>query len=470
MRKYLAVVLGVLFILSFTVTAYAIHEPDQPEVGVISHGGAQITLGGKIIERGWYHNNVGLVDIGLDNEVLLPVDTHSQAIYFSNVYLTVDAKITDNVQAYIELETASGTSTTSGVYYWGTTDAKPNSILRLRQSWIQYTGSGLLGVPAGIKAGHTLITLGEKIWFDTSRFGTDAILVWVDPTKEMHLVLHTLKLNEGSTTPGLISHSDDIDAYGIIGSYMLDKDNTLGMHFTWVKSDVAGEDPEDLNLYNLAVNGNGKVAGLTYAAEVDFQFGKMKMTTVDDLKFKGWGVIAKLGYMLDPVNIRGSFAMGSGDNDAEDSNIKEFQTVVSTPGDGTGPVARFAHFTSIYERLVKTAAHNQVLTGNELGTGIANTTYYNLGFDVNPIKELSVSLDGYYLQATKVDLWEAETGASVDKNIGWEIDTKISYKLAKNLTYFIEAGIFKPNDFYKDAFDISKKTATLAVHGLSLSF
>ncbi|MEW6052272.1 MAG: alginate export family protein [Nitrospirota bacterium] len=470
MRKYLAVLLGVIFILSLSVTAYAIHEPDQPQETVISAGGSKITLGGKIISRGWYDHNVGIVETD-SGDYLLPVESNSEAIYFTNVYLMVDAKITDNVQAYVELETAAGdTSDTSGVYYWGSLDSKPNSRVVIRQAWMQYTGSGLLGMPAGVKLGHTLITLGEKIWFDTSRFGTDGILVWVDPMKELHLVLHTLKLNEGSVSPGTISHSDDLDAYGIVGSYMLDKDNTLGMHFTWVKSDVAGEDPEELNIYNFAVHGNGKIAGLSYAAEADFQFGKIKMTTEEDMKFKGWGAIAKLGYMLDPVNIRASFAYGSGDSDAEDNDIKEFQTVVTTPGDGTGPVARFAHYTSIYERLIKTAAHNQVLTGNELGTGIANTTFYNLGFDIKPLKELSISLDGYLLRASKTDLWEAETGESVNKNIGWEIDTKISYKLAKNLTYFIEAGVFKPNDFYQDAFDISEKTTTMAVHGLSLTF
>jgi hypothetical protein len=62
----------------------------------------------------------------------------------------------------------------------------------------------------------------------------------------------------------------------------------------------------------------------------------------------------------------------------------------------------------------------------------------------------------------------------VSKDIGWEIDTKASYKIAKNLTYFVEAGIFKAGDFYRDTYlleeGLDKKTVTQAIHGLKLDF
>ena len=63
------------------------------------------------------------------------------------------------------------------------------------------------------------------------------------------------------------------------------------------------------------------------------------MITGNDAKFKGWGVFAKAGYMLDPVNIRASFAMGSGDDefediDSDDMDVDEFQTLQGT--DATG--------------------------------------------------------------------------------------------------------------------------------------
>ena len=461
MRKYLAIVLSVIFILSFAVTAFAIHETGEPAISK----GAQIILGGKILVRGWYFDNV--------NSSALPVSTQSQALYSTNANIMIDANVSDNVRGFMELETSSGGNGNSGLYYWGATpyasDTKPAADLFFRQLWIQYTGSGLLGAPAGIKAGHMPITLGEKQFLCNERFGDDAILLWVDPTKEVHLVLGTTKLTEGTTALGSIVHSDDLDGYVLIATYMVNKDNTIGLNYTLVHSDginLGSGAVDKLNFDNLGLHANGKVSGLTYAAEVDFQFGKVDSLT--DTKFGGYGIFAKLGYMLDPVNLRGSFAMGSGDNDADNKN-KEFQTLQGNPD--IGATARLVHYTQIYERTIRTAANAQTLTNNTntRNTGIANTTYYNLGLDVNPTKEISLSLDGFIIRATKA--WQADQS----KSVGSEVDFKGTYKIAKNLSYFVEAGVFTPGKFYTTGAapvnqGADKKTVTQAVHGLLLTF
>ncbi len=490
MRKYFAVLLGVLLILSFAVTAFAEDKTD-------------ITIGGKILIRGWYWNNVS----GASGSNVLPVDGESAAAYSTNVNLTVDAKVADNIRGLVELETASAGSKNSGLFYWGDKgygyDSKANADILIRQAWIQYTGAGL-GMPAGIKIGHMPISIGEKQFLNNERFGDDAILVWIDPTKELHIAAGTVKLNEGN----VFSHTDDLDGYVLLATYALDKDNTIGANWVWAHSDGncpssltdSGDTDDDgnpilvpsaspnidkLNFHNVGLHANGKVAGITYAAEADFQFGKLEalkdpgdiVFPTSDLKAKGWAVMAKLGYQLDPVNLRAAFAMGSGDDDATDKDCKEFQTL---QGPDYGATARLVHYTQIYERTVRTAAAFAALTtkpgGNTTNTGIANTTYYNLGFDVNPMKELSISLDGFLLRATETgaieDILSEAAGekVSVSKSLGWELDTKISYKLGKNLTYFIEAGIFKPGNFYEDAFGTEDKTVTQAVHGLSLTF
>ena len=497
MRKYFAVLLAVLLILSFAVTAFA---EDKTE----------ITIGGKILVRGWYFDNV----TGVSGHNTLPVDGESAAFYSTNINLTVDAKVADNIRGMVELETAKDGSANSGLYYWGDKargyDSKPNADLLVRQAWIQYTGAGL-GIPAGIKIGHMPISLGEKQFLNNERFGDDAILVWIDPTKEFHLAAGTVKLNEGD----VLSHTDDLNGYVLIGTFMLNKDKTFGFNYVWAHSDGScpssltdsGDVDDDgnpilissptpnvksLNFHNVGLHANGKVAGLTYAAEADWQFGKIRalddpgdIVTPNsvDITPKGWAVMAKLGYQLDPVNLRAAFAMGSGDDKALNADgtfngdCKEFQTL---QGPDYGATARLVHYTQIYERTVRTAALEAALTttpgGNTNNTGIANTTYYNLGVDVTPIKELAISLDGFLLRATKVGGWEdvvseaAGEDVSISNKLGWEIDSRISYKLAKNLTYFIEAGLFKPGDFYKDAFGADKKTVKQAVHGLSLSF
>jgi hypothetical protein len=500
-KKYLAVLFGVLFILSFSATAFAIHEEMPPEEAVVAQGPAKITLGGKILVRGWYFDNI-------DGNALpqKPAGgSQSEAIYSYNAYLTVNAKISDNVQGFMELESSNNDTNNSGVLYpgvgkpggpEGTYDTKLNGDLRFRQLWIMYTGSGLLGIPAGIKVGHMPITLGEKQFLNNERFGDDAILVWVDPTKEMHIVAGTVKLVDSANVAiGSINHTDDLDGYVLLGTYMLDKDNTIGANWTWTHSD--GNLPslptppncDRLNFHNLEVHAHGNVAGLTYALEGDWQLGKVTGLLNDSTlnpKFQGWGAFLKLGYMLDPLNLRASAAMGSGDS-GKSGNINEFQTLQGT--DATGTIARFTHYTLIYERTVRTTAAEAVVTtfpgGNVRTTGIANTTYINLGFDVNPVKELGISVDGYWLRATKVGLWEKlleDAGGSggVSKNAGWELDAKLNYKIAKNLTYFVEGGVFWPGKFYSEAplqFDsngfavpVDKKTVGMAVHGLLLEF
>jgi hypothetical protein len=461
-KKYLAILLAVIFILSFSIVAYAMDTPE-------------ITLGGKIITKGWYIKNA---DPG---NAFMPVDTDSEAFWHSNVNLTVDAKVDDNVRGMVEIETASGTSRNSGLWYWGNYDTKPDAELRIRQAWIQYTGSGLLGIPAGIKIGHMPIALGEKIFLNNERFGNDALLLWIDPVKELHLAAGATKLNEGD----IYNHFDDLDGYVLIGTYMINKDNTLGVNYLWAHSDgncpstdgasdaAPVNNVDQLNFHNVGLHANGKIAGLSYAAEVDYQFGEIEnhLFTGDDVTPKGWAVLAKLGYTLDPVTIRGAFAMGSGDSDAGDDDCEEFQTLL---GPDYGPTARLVHYTQIYERTVRTASYSALLTttegGNVRNTGIANTTYVNLGVDVSPIKDISVSLDGYYLWATETGAWEDTVGNDVDSTVGWEVDAKLNYKLAKNLSYFVEAGYFDSGDFYHDAFGVDEEAVTQLIHGLALSF
>ena len=456
MRKFIFIALAVLLVLSFTALAVA-EEP-------------QIKLGGRILVRGWYFENV-YSD--------LPQDAVSKAVYTTNAYLIVDAKVTDNLQAFMELETCNNDTGTSGLYVWGTYNQKPDASLQFRRVWIQYTGSGLLGVPSGLKVGHQLLTLGEKQFLNLERFGTDAIVVFVEPTKELHIAALTAKLAEQSwkwvdandddvvdddeifflTDPGrqtFADNTDDLDAYVVLGTYKLDKDNTIGLNYTY-----ANMPDVELQFSNIGLHANGMLMGaLTYAAEFDLQFGSI----LGDADFGGWGVMAKVGYKLDPVNLRASFAMGSGDND-DDTNIDEFQVVMEPST--VSPLARFVHYTQIYERTIRTAADNNVL-GFDSGrnTGIANTTYFNLGLDYMPTKDLSLSLDGFYLQATETDGF----GPDVDDNLGWEIDFKGSYKITKNLTYFVEAGYFDAGDFYCDVHDVDPKAVTQIVHGLNLTF
>jgi hypothetical protein len=428
-----------LFVLSFAASAFAIHAEIPAETqAVVATGGTQITLGGELRFRGWYYNHLGgelAAAVGG-----IPDDTgNSKANYDGRVRLSIDAKVTPNVQGFVQIETGATGSGTTDTYTWGDAFPYPKggykpSTLNILQAWIQYTGSGLFGFPAGIKVGHMPLALGERQFFDHTQFGDDAIVFFMDPTKQVHIGLLTVKFLEGASG----DNRDDIDGYVALTTFKINDKNTIGANFT-----ALNQTNTRFRLKDLGIHANGNIAGFGYKAEADMQFGDANDARD---RYRGYGVMLGANYKINPVNIRAGFALGSGDDDADDDKIKNFQTFVGT----------IQHYTFVYD-------YRAVTTAGFVGSGISNTTYYNVGLDFEPMKNLALSVDGYLLRATK-------TNDDVSKKAGYEIDGKLTYKIAKNLTYQINAGYFRSSDFYEDTYGVEKAGATVVNNILTLSF
>jgi hypothetical protein len=476
LKKIFAIVLAALFVLSFAASAFAIHAEIPSETqAVVGAGTTQITLGGELRVRGWYTDNVFpiLGDLNFLNlfggggVTGLPLDAPSSAWYDERVRLSLDAKVSPNVEGMVQLETSNtNTENLNGPhadsYTWGNFDNKPDT-LSILQAWIMYSGSGLLGVPAGIKIGHMPLALGQSTFFDHTKYGDDAIVLFALPTKELEVDLLSIKFaGDGNglilptfgidTTdfPGGVQVFDafgsrfhnnaDLDGYVGIVTYKIDDKNTIGVNYTYLNL-------PDLKFkhQNLEVTGNGNISGLGYKFAGDIQFGSVDALNAD---FKGWAAMVGLNYQLDPVNLRASFGYGTGPENSND--IKEF---VNYLGDDQ-------HYTFVYE-------YNVMAASGRMNSGLDNTNYYNIGVDVNPVKDLKASLDGYLLRATKTETF----GPGVSKSVGWELDAKVAYDIAKNLTYEVDGGYMHAGNFYKDIFgsDIVKNPIVL-MHKLTLSF
>jgi hypothetical protein len=359
-----------------------------------------------------------------------------------------------------------------GIYNVGNAKRGQFNIL---QAWILHKGSGLLGVPAGVKVGHMPLALGNKLFFDHTKFGDDAIVFFVDPTKELHIGLLTAKFREGQ-----LALSDDANAYvglftykgqgfNLSGdiTYVDDQSNTQsGPRFNDSNNNGRPDPGEylnsDIHFWNLGLRGDMKVDPVTIRADVELQTGKIANTGGAEPKFKGKAFLIGADIKVDPVTLTAEFAYGSGDKNLGGGDIKAFVTSL-----GADP-----HFTYVYEYRTGNACAldvnndgtvNPRTEGMQFG-GICNTMYVKLGASAQPVKDLTASLNLFWLRANQVpDNWK--------KDIGIEIDPKVTYKIDKNLTYWIEGGYLIAGDYWKGGNTNAKVDDAYAVrHGIMLTF
>ena len=490
MKKYLVVALAAMFVLGFAASSFAIHAEIPAETqAVVAKSATQITIGGEIRVRGIIDNNTG--DFNSDT-----TKAGDDAKWDQRVRLQVEAKVTPNTTGLIQLEAGNADSRTSNdIRNWGSEvsgatgtlpvgDYKQDS-MRVLQAWILHTGSGLLGVPALIKIGHMPVQI-DGLYYSHTKFGDDALLLGVDPVKELHLILGTVKLLEGATY-----NSDDVNGYTLIANYDINKDSSVGLDVTYADGQNVGlaygviggsaltGAGSDIHLWNFAVNGKIRAGGLGIKAEIDAQTGKFEdLTTTNNpnsLSFRGFAGKLDLDYNINPVTLMFTAAYGSGDNFSKlapgntlqsgDHKIRDFVTTQDA----------IQHFTFVYEYLTPNAA------GNTNG-GLQNTWYLRAGAKADLMKDLDGALNIYYLRAVHDSitqmLFPATYGTS--KAIGTEVDVNVNYKIDRNLKYFVEGGYLFAGNFWKNATPVtvtpsgahakSPDDAWAIRHGIQLSF
>jgi hypothetical protein len=510
MKKHLVVVLSMLFVLGFAAPSFAIHAAIPGEVtDVVAPRGTEIRLGGEIRIRGWYQDNITTA-AGVPAMSGRPYESPSMAWYDQRVRLFLNVRTAPNVTGRILLETREGDHVENIV--WGSANTLVTGggtylgagvDLDVLEAWIAYTGTGLLGVPSGIRLGHMPLVVGEGTFFDHRRRGDSAILLWVEPAKGTDINFVAAKLFESTT----VDNTNDVDLYSLKLTHRLDKDNTIGANLSLITSaDVDGAPgtaavgalaypgfpaiaaarptlgslggfyrmplagpvglgpsiyaDAKLNLWNLGLLARGRVADIGYRATLDFQFGEVDNMTgaIPAVDFEGWGITLGANYRIDPVTLRANFVYGSGDDNLDDRKAETFQAFVGNVIDPNLP-------TVVYNWRVDTAAG----IGTR-GTGIANTTAYNLGVTFSPIKDMTTHIDYYLLRASERF---ADTGFGSDKEIGSELNLRTTYTIARGLTYHINAGVLFAGDFYKTGVPgvtNEPENAVVFQHGIVFAF
>lgn len=461
MRKYLAIILGVVFVLGFAASAFAIHAEIPAETQAVVTKGVQVTIGGDIRVRGEFQGNTSdFNDDAADHKTF----------YDERIRLYVDAQVTPNTKGFIMLEGTSGQTATG--YNWGgqAGDASGSAgfyrqgdtkraTLNILEAWILNTGSGLLGMPAGIKIGHMPLALGNKFFFDHTLFGDDAIVLFADPTKELHVALLTAKFREGDT-----ALNDDANAYVLLANYRTKEwgvsgdvtyvDDQLGLGIQNAKLPI--------HLWNFGLRGDVTFSGFTLRADGEFQTGKVDVADAD---FKGYAWNAGLDYAFSGIKLTAQYIYGSGPKSGS-KNVDWFVTSVSP----------YQRITYVYDYRTVTACPG--LPAGATNGGICNTQYVNLGVSAGLMKDLTGDLNFYWLRAAKntsVQLAYADGSGNKpatlgnSKDIGTELDFKLSYKIDKNLNYWVEGGYLFAGGFY-DTANHNADDAWAVRHGIQLTF
>jgi hypothetical protein len=457
MKSFLVVVVSIFFVLGLAVSAFAIHAEIPAETqAVVAKGASQITLGGSLRFRGEFRQNTRDFD---DNTA-----DHS-ALYETRVRLKLKAQVTPNTLAMVELRdtklsgdddmtwgSPGNHDDSAGLYRKGGEVAGDDETdLAFIQAWIQHTSSGLLGFPAGIKVGHMPLALGNGLFFSHTKNGDDALLIFANPTDELHIALIGIKFEEGSSTL-----NDDSDAYVGLFNYSGSGFN-VGGDVTYIDDQEMSSD--GLHLWNLGLRGETQIADLSIRGDVEFQTGEAEGTGAlgTDVDFSGWAFLVGADYEISGIRLSGEVAYGSGDETDSTDEIEGFINAI----DNT------QHYTYVYEYRSRASTDSTL-------TGIANTWYVNVGASAKPIPDLTVSGDIYYLQAVEdVALncdADVDPGCDRDSNLGWEVDGKVQYKIDRNLTYFVEGGILFPGDAYNLPDGDSADNAYAVRNGLILSF
>lgn len=445
MKKSLIVLLSVMVVLAFAASAFALHQVKAGEYtpGLVKAGKSQIELGGEIRIRGNHSKNTDFVS---DTE-----DT-SQS-YDQRVRLRTKANVTDKTMGVVELEAKAGSSSS---YAWGGGSESKREALYIRQAYISHQ----FGTIGGIKAGHMLFALGNRLFFDHTNYGDDGIIGWVAAGPgEVSLV--NLKIAEGDAKDNRTAtpkdfNMDDYDAYVLAVEMPINAVN-VSADITYLRDRDTTDYDKGLKFFNIGARADADLKVVKVKGDIEVQRGKLAEDTAgDDVKFKGFAAMVGVEANVGPATIRGGAAYGTGTDEDDDADeVKEFQTLLTDT----------QYSTFIYDYTVQGASSTA-----GLNQGLANTTYITVGASVKPIADLKVSLDAYYLRASKEV--ENEQGDKT-KKLGYEVDGKIEYQVASNLVYYIEAGMLFAGEAYDQVVDGDDENADNPYrvrHGLLLSF
>ncbi len=365
-----------------------------------------VEVGGKLHIRGNYWS----LDDGQDQEI---------SFYEQRTQLNVKADFTDNVTAFVELDSYDIWGEDFRSNYFTGADGRQASVddVEFYQAYIE--AREMWGTPLMMRVGRQELVFGSEFLLgnnDTEALfrglSFDAIrLAYVTDT--FRVDAFTAKLADT-----IISDfaSDDIDLYGIYGSYMGIEDVVIDAYWLYVRDDdvLLGD---NVDIHTVGLRGAGKMGGYDFDVEVAYQFGdndgQPSACQVGfgeaDVDYQAWAVSADLGYTFDVAwqpRVSALFAWYDGGDPDESiwSNDRELP----------------------FNRLFSDKEYSYFLD-NAVAADLSNVFVYGLAVEAMPTEAVSLKLAGKY--------FDADEDYGTDGDLGWELSLVGKYNYTEDLAF-----------------------------------
>ena len=449
--------------------------------GFASMAAAEVTVGGSAEIRYDLWKNIDLNSNASEFQ--------TQNFFDERVLVNVDAKVTKGLEGFVEFDTDNQTwgQTTSAFdiptylnHDLGAGEGTAGDNISVRQAWIN---AMVPGIPVGVKIGHQPLALGHGIWLDTSRYGSDAILVYSMPIKPLLIAgayvqmsqngyslnsgaFNRLGLGNGTIVGwGVTSDTAKVHsgarAYAALANYTWMPNNTVGVNFTYVRDhsslDVVAGPGHRIWATNVGIPVDGTIGMVNYKGEFDWLYTNTKnvfgATNTEAYTESGFaamlGANANVTKMVN-VGMEAAYGTGNSSNDPQifynpggliSNGSEHMDHAYYTPYDSTSYNYAFLYNDKIGQGLLGSGGGYGFGDGYG-GFGLANTGYIKISASVAPTARLKAGLDFLYLHASESAI------AGQSRDLGWELDGHADYKLYDNLTLNLTGGVFDPGAWY----------------------
>ena len=316
---------------------------------------------------------------------------------------------------------------------WGGTDRR--SDFDLYQGYVEWEKIG--GSSISLKAGRQEFLYGSAFFIGTNDFynglswdGAKGSIKPFEPLSLDILGAKMAKLNPGDP---------DIYLAGLYTTYKIYKEGSLEGYLFYNKGGSPLFHREFLLIdsgqkwFTLGGRFAGKVGGLDYELEPQFQWGKVRSAVGDGRDLvRTYGGHIDLGYTFKlPWELRvfGAYAYGSGDNNPFDGRYKEFHGSI------------FNDDSNLYGEM-KVIPDQSGVTVNDIHA--SGLQIWVGGLSINPLPKLNVTFRVHHFLANKVP-------SGFSHQIGTELDLPISYKLTKGISFILGLEKFYTGSFFEQA-------------------